>query len=363
MTQQKNRSDGTSKINELPKRGSFLSEQTKPRRDSLVESPKMARPLPSAPVSPRSVRPGRASVPGLASASLALIGCVGALAAVGCGKSSSTGEASTTSSTSTTATSAMPVASASAKPEQMGTVKMTAKSVKATFLIDAPLEKIKGVSDEGEGEVALTPDDLGKTTGTLKIKLSSLRTETFGDKGKDESQTEHARAWMEVGKETAADARAKYEYAVFKLTSVKAEPKNLAEVKEDNGVRKLTVTVSGDLLLHGVTVKREIPLVATFRGPADKPTEVTFTTEKPFTVSLQEHDIKPRDSVGKFLDGALGKIGKKIDDKVQLSLEAKLAPLAPRHGERVLQRDPTGAVRPGGSRAKLSTTAARHASR
>jgi polyisoprenoid-binding protein YceI len=273
---------------------------------------------------PLAPTPAFAAAPGLPRF-LCFLCAASFVAAVGCSKSAPPSEQTTTATAA--ASVAMPGSSASAQPKaEMAMANLTAKSVKATFLIDAPLEKIKGVSEEGEGSIALMADDLGKTTGTLKIKLTSLRTETFGDKGKDESQTDHARAWMEVGKESSAETRAKYEYAVFKLTGVKAEPKNLADVKEEGGVRKITVTASGDLTLHGVTVKREVPLVATFRGPADKPTEVSFTTEKPFTISLQEHDIKPRDSVGKFLDGALGKIGKKIDDKVQLSLEAKFAP-------------------------------------
>jgi polyisoprenoid-binding protein YceI len=279
----------------------------------------MARMLPTPRLVPTLALASRAPRP------LVVLLGVSLFAVAGCSKSSPPSEQ--TSTTAAAASAAMPGSSASAQPKsELAMANMTAKSVKATFLIDAPLEKIKGVSDEGEGSIALMPDDLGKTRGTLKIKLTSLRTETFGDKSKDESQTDHARAWMEVGKESTPEMRAKYEFAVFKLTAVKAEPKNLADVKEEGGVRKITVTASGDLTLHGVTVKREVPLVATFRGPADKPTEVSFTTEKPFTISLQEHDIKPRDSVGKFLDGALGKIGKKIDDKVQLSLEAKFAP-------------------------------------
>ena len=245
--------------------------------------------------------------------------CPFALAVLGCGKTPPAPDDKPAVAAASVA------ASATAAPSKdMPT--MTAKSVKATFLIDAPLEKIKGRAEEGEGNVALVPNDLAKTTGNLKVKLSSLRTETFGDKGKDEGQTDHARAWMEVGKDAPEPARRANEFAVFTLRGLRVSPNELAALKEENGVRRANVTAIGDLKLHGVTVRREIVLVTTFKGPPDAPTEITFKTEAPFAVSLKEHDIKPRDGLGKFLDGALEKVGKKIDDKVQVSLEATFAP-------------------------------------
>jgi len=44
---------------------------------------------------------------------------------------------------------------------------------------------------------------------------------------------------------------------------------------------------------------------------------------EPLKLSLKEHDIKPRDLAGKFLAGALEKVGQKIDDTVQISLDLK----------------------------------------
>jgi len=38
-------------------------------------------------------------------------------------------------------------------------------------------------------------------------------------------------------------------------------------------------------------------------------------------ISMKEHDVKPRDVAGKFLDGALERVGKKIDDVAQISLD------------------------------------------
>jgi hypothetical protein len=64
-----------------------------------------------------------------------------------------------------------------------------------------------------------------------------------------------------------------------------------------------------------------VKLTATFNGPPSSPSSVHITTDAPILISLKEHDVKPRDVTGKFLNGALEKVGKKIDDTDQLSLD------------------------------------------
>lgn len=224
------------------------------------------------------------------------------------------------------ATVAIPAASASsqAAPASKGkAVPLALTKGKSTFLIDAPLEKIKGVAEDIKGSIDVNPEDLAKTRGEISFKLSTLKTNTFGDAGKDESQTDHARNWMQVGKESKPEDREKFEWATFKITSVEATPAKLANPQEDNGGVGPTIKgkATGDFTLHGVTSRKTLSFSATFKGPADKPTGFTLKTEAPFDVSLKEHDIKPRDGIGSFLNGALEKIGKKIDDKVQVSLD------------------------------------------
>src|SRR5690349_2928388 len=68
---------------------------------------------------------------------------------------------------------------------------------KGSFLIDAPLEKIKGRSDEVTGHLDVDPKDISKTRGEILVRLSTLKTNTFGEMDKDAAQTEHARNWME----------------------------------------------------------------------------------------------------------------------------------------------------------------------
>jgi hypothetical protein len=64
-----------------------------------------------------------------------------------------------------------------------------------------------------------------------------------------------------------------------------------------------------------------VTATVTFSGPPDAPTLARVVTAAPLVVSLKEHDVKPRDLAGKFLSGALEKIGQKIDDSVQISLD------------------------------------------
>jgi hypothetical protein len=54
-------------------------------------------------------------------------------------------------------------------------------------------------------------------------------------------------------------------------------------------------------------------------------------TDEPFPVSMKEHAVMPRDKVGGFLNGALERIGKKIDDKVAVSFQADLKATMPPH--------------------------------
>jgi len=75
------------------------------------------------------------------------------------------------------------------------------------------------------------------------------------------------------------------------------------------------------MLLHGVSAPKTVVATVTFSGPPDAPTLARVVTAQPVRISLKEHDVKPRDLAGKFLAGALEKIGQKIDDSVEISLD------------------------------------------
>ena len=218
--------------------------------------------------------------------------------------------------------SAMPATAApTASAAMPAGLKLAVSKVKGTFLIDAPLEKIKGQSEEGKGSLVVDVKDLTKSRGEVMVRLLTLSTTTFGDKSKDESQTEHARNWMEVGPDSPAAKKTEFEYAKFTITAVETATPKLADVKEEAGARIVKVKATGNFWLHGVTAPKTVMATVTFKGPPDAPTEVQLKTDEPLPVSMKEHGIMPRDKIGSFLDGALGKIGKKIDDKIQVSID------------------------------------------
>jgi polyisoprenoid-binding protein YceI len=201
---------------------------------------------------------------------------------------------------------------------------------KATFLIDAPLEKIRGEVSEARGEVRLDAADLGQTRGEVSFRVTTLRTLTFGEAGKDESQTDHARNWLQVGSKSEAADRQRYEWATFRVMAVEvAAPPGggaarLADLPaEADGSRVVRGKAVGDLSLHGVTRSHTIAFTARVSGPAAAPTGLVLTTERPLDLSLKDHAVEPRDEIGSLLAGALEKIGKKISDRVQVSLEVK----------------------------------------
>lgn len=196
----------------------------------------------------------------------------------------------------------------------------------ATFLIDAPLEKIKGRATTFRGELDVDTGDLTKTTGEIDVDLDALRTETFEAADENATQTGHAKNWLEIGTDVDAKTREENRWIRFTIRGLTMlGSARLADIAETNGERVVHVTARGELWLHGVSSPKTVALTATFDG---NPTlgSVHFVTDSPLDVSLREHDVKPRDIAGKFLNGALEKVGKKIDDQVQVSVDALAKP-------------------------------------
>ena len=118
---------------------------------------------------------------------------------------------------------------------------------------------------------------------------------------------------MEVGPDTSSSTRQRYRTARFDITTVES-------VQPGGMGSPARITAKGKLQLHGKTFDKTIKLEVTFDGPVGAPTTVHVKTVSPLSVSLRAHDIKPRDLAGRFLAGALDKIGQKISDRVTVSL-------------------------------------------
>jgi polyisoprenoid-binding protein YceI len=204
----------------------------------------------------------------------------------------------------------------------------------ATFLIDAPLEKIKGRSTKVRGTLHLDPQNLKASKGQIEVDLDDLKTETFQDAEKNKSQTGHSKNWLEIGTDVEEKRREENRWARFTIKSIDDDPAKAQAadspakaqtggtgVVNAAGRTSVTVRATGEMWIHGVSAPKTVIATVTFAGPAEAPTSVRVVTSQPIAVSLKEHDVKPRDLAGKFLAGALEKVGQKIDDSVQISLD------------------------------------------
>jgi polyisoprenoid-binding protein YceI len=213
---------------------------------------------------------------------------------------------------------------ASAGGAVAGQSRLQFSSGTATFLIDAPLEKIKGRSTKVRGNLDVDPANLKASKGTVEIDLDDLKTETFEDADKNKAQTGHSHNWLEIGPDVEAKTREENRWVRFTIKSIEeVSAAKLADAELKNGERAITARASGDLWLHGVSSPKTVKVAVTFGGPPEAPASVHVVSTEPLRISLKEHDVKPRDLAGKFLAGSLEKIGQKIDDSVQISLDLK----------------------------------------
>lgn len=190
--------------------------------------------------------------------------------------------------------------------------------------IDAPLEKFQGTATVLGGHLDLDVGDLTRSRGEIVADLDSFSCRTFGVAADDAKQTAHARDWLELGPAVDADRRKELRFARFVLEAVPSTSvKRLADAKEEGGRRVVDLTVQGQLRIHGRSAEKTVDIRVVFVGPPTAPTELAVTTRAPLVVSLIEHGVEPRDHLGKFLRGAFETFGKKLDDKVQISVSAR----------------------------------------
>ncbi len=215
-------------------------------------------------------------------------------------------------------------------------MKFTVTKGKTTIDMPAPSEHIKAETSDASGDLQVDLSKLGETRGLVKVDVSKLSTKTFDDSKKNESQTEHARTWLEASDKLPEDVRTKNKYAEFAIRSVSdLSATDLAKVAAKTegaeDVRTVTLTAKGEFLIHGRKVDREVKLEAAFHYPkgaaADaKPTSVIVKTREPMKVVLAEHDIKPRDDGGKIAQKAFNILGVKVADVASVSLEIQASP-------------------------------------
>ncbi len=209
---------------------------------------------------------------------------------------------------------------------------------KAIFDMPAPKEHIKAETSRAGGEIEVDVKNLANTRGTVKVDVSTITTHTFGS-DKDKDQTSHARNWLEVGDAASEGTRSTNMYAVFAIRSIDglttSDPSGLPKEKDTVGeFRTVSLTAHGELLLHGHKVPKDAELEVRLRYPSGSaegalPTALEIKTRKPFVVTLAEHDVKPRDTVGKIAQASLGLIGTKVAETASVTLDLTAAPPPP----------------------------------
>lgn len=116
----------------------------------------------------------------------------------------------------------------------------------ASFISDAPFEKIVGLASGLDATVMLNMNDITqKPTGKVKVPISNIKT------GID-LRDEHLRSEMWLN-------AAKYPDAEFQLTGVKN-----SSSKQLNDGQKVSLTLVGKFSIHGVTKDIEVPATLTY---------------------------------------------------------------------------------------------------
>ncbi len=208
-------------------------------------------------------------------------------------------------------------------------------SSKVSFQMDAELEKIAGrAPGSAEGEIFVDPKDLTKTTGLIKVdllKLSIYQTKResadaeFGSEQKNEKQNGHMQTWFQISPDAPADVREQNRFAEFKLKKVQAV--SAADLTTLSGPeRRVTADVLGDFRLHGRVSEQKLSVEATFQFTGDKPTSLVLKTTQPFGVSLEAHDVRPRQAFDQLADATLETLGKKVSKVPQISFEVTAKP-------------------------------------
>jgi len=141
--------------------------------------------------------------------------------------------------------------------------------------------------------------------------------------------------WFETGSDVPEKVRNDNRWAIFKIKKViKAIPSSVKEAKpftdEIGTGYNFAITVEGELRIHGVTSKQIVELnISIWNVKADgerykvAKRVLLLRTVKPIEVSMKHHDVKPRDTTGKFLAKALSVVGLKIADTVLISLDLR----------------------------------------
>ncbi len=259
-----------------------------------------------------------------------ITGGVAMLLLLACDKSSSSGSVELAPSASALAPSVAAPASMALK------LKVDPKG-HTEIDMPGPNEHIKAETSASMGNIDLDLMNIPATRGEIKVDLQSLTLKTFDDAKKNKDQTEHAQTWLEAAPKLKTEIVEPNRYAVFAIRSVDnasivdLTKAPLAPGKDGKMEKKLTATVKGEFLVHGRKKDKAVDVDITFvypagAKPADKPESMVIKAKAPLVVTLDEHDIKPRDNVGSIAKEAFKLLGTKVADTASVTFEFTAAP-------------------------------------
>ena len=211
-------------------------------------------------------------------------------------------------------------------------------SGKLGFDMEAPVEKIRGrvPPTAVRGELFVDASDIRKTTGLVHVDLRELELfqrqataegQPFGEETKNDTQNQHARAWLEIGPDAPADQLAKNALIEFSLREITdASATDLGKLSGPE--RKVTFTATGEFLLHQRKASKTVKLEATFAWAGEQPTAVTVKTVEPLAIGLDEYDVRPREGFSKLAAKTLQALAPKVASAAEVTIEftARLAP-------------------------------------
>ncbi len=151
---------------------------------------------------------------------------------------------------------------------QADATKFHVKKGKATFVSDAPLETMEGITTKVSGAVTFDPADLSTTKGTFKAPVVSMRT---GNDLRDEHL--QSDSWL--------DAK-KYPHIVFEIMEVSGA--QALKPKKSNKVK-----VKGKFTVHGIT--KIVEADGTVKWTPVDGGKDDLRIKANFTATLEDHDV------------------------------------------------------------------------
>jgi hypothetical protein len=182
-------------------------------------------------------------------------------------------------------------------------------------------EHIQGATSVAAGTLEIVAADLAQSRGLVRVDLASFATHTFGDQGKDATQSKHARTWLEVVVDDRMNEPLRWaEFAIRSIDGLSAtDVRTVAPVREGaDDVRTIAMTVHGELMLHGHKLPKDDPVVLALHyapgaAPGSEPKRIEIASKAPMRVVLKEYDVSPRDPAGQLLSWTTNLISKVAD--------------------------------------------------